>query len=390
MKITFLHRVVFSFALLSTFALAVENTAPMAPKERRVSIIMAATDGSGNPLQGLAKEHLSVTDNGVAGTVLDLRKGDALPLRLGFILFASSNNFAQQQAAAIEIARKVLRPGVDRAFVIPSRGDRLWTPSKLDWQNDSAGLETAVRALEKNVGLPDPFLFEISHYEGTLNRSVTILRYQGGEGTSVFNILWTMMKSDPTPARHAVVAFRDPWAHSPGTGSASPEYTQVIEANHLHLITDAQQAWTPFFIVGLEQPNASAPGALTRSYNPTLTGQGGAMREYHERYDRFIEMAYNAGRVNVQRVADETGGRVWWSTKKNYTDAVSGIVNLLNSQYVLTYSVPVTETAPIEHTLQVNASSPNTRISVQKMYYSRVAPKQSQASPAAAPQSTAK
>jgi hypothetical protein len=49
------------------------------------------------------------------------------------------------------------------------------------------------------------------------------------------------------------------------------------------------------------------------------------------------QRAYDAGRVNVERIAVESGGATYWSTKKNYSDAISAIANQIAGQYIVTF-----------------------------------------------------
>jgi hypothetical protein len=54
--------------------------------------------------------------------------------------------------------------------------------------------------------------------------------------------------------------------------------------------------------------------------------------------DKQLEFQYTMGRQNIERIANETGGRPVWSGKKNYSDAIASIVAEMNSRYVVTFS----------------------------------------------------
>lgn len=337
-----------------------------APQVRRVEILLTATDRSGKPLEKLTKDQLSIVDNDAPAEILDLRSANPIPLHLAFVFLASKTNFSQQQTAAIELAHNVLRPNIDAAFVLTARGDKPWPNPQIQWQTDPNSIEQAIRSLEKNSGLNDPFQFDMSTDNANENRHMTLLHY-GGSGPSLFNVLWTMMKADPTPARHAVVIFRDPWAHSPGFGGI---YTRMVDENHVQLIADAQHLWSAFYIVGVEEPQPVST-ELSQVYAPTKTGAGGYNRVYDQRLQRARDRAYGQGKANVERIATETGGGIWWSTKKNYPDAVTGIGNAVQSQYDVTYSVSAVPSAGSEHLLQVKSNDPNVRVTAQKTYFSR-------------------
>ena len=338
---------------------------PSAP-QRRVTAFISATDRSGKPIRELAKDQISVLDNSESGQILDLRAANQIPLDLGIVLLATKGDFGQQQAAAVDLIHKVLRPNIDHVFVVTAGGDKPWPNPHLEWVTDPIVLEKTIRTLDHNAGLPDAFAFDLNTYEAGQNRHLNIQHYQGG-GSGVFNILWSMMKSDPRPVRRAVVIFRSAWAHSTGLGNT---VNQLVDAQHSRIIADAQQLWIPFYIIGVQEPPA-APPALSKTYAPTFTGAGGYNRVYDQDMERLRERAYNTGQVNLERMAAETGGKIWWSAKKNYSDAVAGIAQALDSSYAVVYAVPVNPSAGPEHTLEVTPSNPTTRISGQKKYYSR-------------------
>jgi VWFA-related protein len=346
---------------------------------RRVTMLLSATDKSGVAVKDFGKDSISVIDNDQVAQVVDVRNANPLPIDLAIVLLASKSNFSQQQNAAVDLVRKVLRPGIDKAFVVTAGGEKPWPSSRLEWQSDPAELEKTIRGLDKNVGMSDAFGYNLTNEAVGNNRGMGLQTYNVG-GFSVFDIVWKMIQSDPQVPRHALVIFRNAWAHSPGF---SREYSKMVEANHNHVIAQAQHLWVPMYVVGVEEP---MPGTnmLARSYTPmTSNGAGGAARAYDEEWDKERDRAYNAGRANVERMAAETGGGVWWGAKKNYQDATNAIANLLQASYAVTYTVPAESTASAEHVLQVKVSNQATRIGVQRTYFSRQAPK---ATPASEPQ----
>jgi VWFA-related protein len=327
--------------------------------------LVTVTDRSGQPFRDLANDRIFITDNSQTGQVLEVRSADQLPLDLGIVLLASKPDFAQQQTAAIELSRKILRPDVDHAFVLVAGGDRPWTKLNVEWQSDPATLEKVIKNLDHNAGLPDAFAWNFSSANGGVNFRMNLQEYVVG-GTGVFNVIWKMMKTDPRPVRRAVVLFRSAWAHSPGYGDT---VTQIIDAKHSRVIADAQQLWIPLYIIGLEEPPPPAPAALSQTYSPIQTGAGGYNRVYDQELEKFRDRAYKFGQVNLERMATETGGKIWWNGKKNYSDAVAGIQNALNSAYAVVYSTPLTAASP-QHGVDLRVDNPNARVFFQKVYYS--------------------
>jgi len=338
-------------------------------QSRRAMILVTATDRSGSPRTQLTEKDLSVVDNDQTGDVVSVSNASQLPLRVAFLLLAGKTSFSQQQTAAIDLAHKILRPNTDRAFVITSRGDKPWPTARLEWQPDADAMEKAVRTLDKSAGFGDPFAFEASTFDAGTDRHRTISQY-GAPGPNVFDVLWTMMKSDPTPARRVVVMFRDPWAHSPGFGGGIR--AQQVEDSHVRLIAEAQQLWTSFYIVPLEEPKA-LPKEQTDIYSPTHSGEGGYNRVYDQNLEKARDRALNGGKDNLERLANETGGRIWWNPRKNYSDAVEGIANALHSQFAVTYAVHASSSAEPKHLLGVKSVNSDVRISSLKAYYSRQA-----------------
>jgi VWFA-related protein len=323
---------------------------PAAAPIRPVSVLFSATDLSGQPIRNLSKEQIRVLDNNSSATVADLRPVAGAPLSVGIVLLASRQNFSKEQAAAADLVQKLIRSDQDRAFVVTAGGRKHWSQANLEWQSDREALKKTISALDKNSGLPDAFTYDLSTYSGDTATSAARwgIESQEGSGTSVFDAVWRMMMVDRRPARRVLVLFRDPWAHAPGLSQQNRDYT---DQKHMQIIAAAQRLHVAIFTIGIEEASPVAGQAAEDiQANYGINGMGDMSREIDRQMSLQKERLYNGGRSNVERLANQTGGHAWWSNNK-FGAAVSGIVNALNGQYLLTF-VPAAAT-PGFHGLKI-------------------------------------
>jgi hypothetical protein len=78
--------------------------------------------------------------------------------------------------------------------------------------------------------------------------------------------------------------------------------------------------------------------------------------------------AYDAGRSNVVRMADSTGGHSWWSSKKNFTDATDAIAKDLLGQYLLIFSPSAVDT-PSPRGLKITTTHNDCRLETPTAFY---------------------
>jgi VWFA-related protein len=345
---------------------------PTPPVRRRfVPVLISVTDGSGNPITGLTKEQLTLTDTNQAVQPLQLYKAPDIPLHLGIVLLCSSASFSQQQAAAIDLVQKSIHPGIDEAFVVAARGKKPWPSERLDWKQDPAELAKTIQALDHDAGLNDAFNFDLKTDEtvGDENAGRSTTQYFGGGGPNVFDAIYAMMGSDPRPSRRVVVIFREAWAHSPGFGI---RVNGAVEGQLNRVIGVAQEMHIATFVIGLEDPkfNGITDNTIGKTYISLHAGDDGGAGTATRQYDREMESAriraYNAGKSNVQRIAADTGGATYWSTKKNYPDAVRAIANQLAGQYIVTFT-PGDAAGPA-HALKVSSSN-GARVLAQTVFF---------------------
>ena len=320
------------------------------PALRPIPVLFSATDSQGRPVLSLTKDQLSILDTLREVEPVQLYKGSDLPLHLGIVLVCNQRTFSQQQAAATDLVNKVIRPGVDEAFVVTARCKKPWPGERLDWKRDPAELAKIISGLDPNSGLADPFNFEFETTDVGLDR-LNLQTFAGG-GVTVFDVAYAMMNSDPRPSRRVLFMFREPWAHSPGFGQRA---NAAVEAQVIRVVAAARQIHVSTFLIGLEdqQFNRITDVNLGQNYNPTFAGQGAASRSYDEHLQQARVRAYEAGRTNVSRLATETGGAVYWSTKKNFSDAVASIANQVAGEYIVTF---VPKDAPTDtHQLKITS-----------------------------------
>jgi len=327
-----------------------------APAEQRMMLMFSATDRDGNPIANVAKSQLSIMDNGHLGKVVDLQAMPDLPIDLGIVLLGRVD-FAQQQAAAIELV-KTLRPGKDRAFVMVAGGDKA-AKAELPWLADQTALINQIKNLDKHVGYPDPFEYNMKRNAAGLERQQT--QEYSADVTSFFDFAWQNYTASPRFARRVLVIFRTPMGHAPGMSGRAKESSQLRQ---LHVVQGSQYFRTPIFIVGIEDLGTymSGPkdiGQISVSINGG-SGDAADMRSKDRMMQRVIEDEYEGGRINLNEIAAESGGRSYWT--KKYTDAIA----VIRSDLTVPYVVSFVASAPAEvHAIKLSAGD-NVRLAVQQ------------------------
>ena len=308
----------------------VSRQAELSPKQGPVvPVLISATDSGGNPITTLTKDQITIVDGNEAVQPIQLLKGSELPLRLGIVLFSSPSSlglynshhleapFSEQKAAAIELIKRTIQTNTDEAFVVTSGKTNLPPSDEFRWTQDPAELTKTIAGMNANVGVSDLL-----------------------DENEIDTIYQMYSSSDPWSTRRTLVIFRTAWSHSPlyGTGEIA-----WIERQTEHVIALAQDLHITTFVVGLED-RTFGTGAFDSSIGRDSVSlpvrpNGGLTSSARDReQDRELAFKYTTGKTNLQRIATETGGTTFWTSKKNCSDAVRAIANQIAGQYIVTFT----------------------------------------------------
>jgi hypothetical protein len=334
------------------------------PTAQKLMLMFSATDASGNPVANLSRSQVAINDNGQLDSISELKAWPDLPVDLGIIFFGKID-FGQQQNAAMELV-KVLRPGKDRAFVMVAGGTKA-VSAELPWASDQSALINQIKNLDRHVGYPDPFEYNVNRTSSGLERN-TVQEYSA-DTTSFLDFAWKNFQSSPRFARRVLVVFRAPMGHAPGMTGRS---RQAAELRQLHAIQGSQFFRTPIFIIGIEDLGMylEGPKDIGEIHVSVNAGSGDAseMRSRDRSMQRVVEQQYDAGRINLNEIAADSGGRSWWGSHKDYAEAIAGI----KAELTVPYLVSFVSTAPAEvHNIKVSAGS-DVRVAVQQTIYQKM------------------
>lgn len=118
-----------------------------------VNVVFTATNGHGKFVRDLSQGDFRVLDNNQPPqSILDFRRETNLPLRVGLLVDDSGSvksRFAFEQNAAISFLQQVVRPVVDRAFII---GFNSHAKLMKDFTDNNAQLSSAIYNLKAGGG----------------------------------------------------------------------------------------------------------------------------------------------------------------------------------------------------------------------------------------------
>ena len=155
-----------------------------------VNVVFTVTDKHGRFVKDLKKEDIKVLDDNQPQEIRSFRSETDLPLRVGLLIDASNSirdRFKFEQEAAIEFLNQIVRPKMDRAFVI---GFDSVAEVTQDYTDNTESLAHGVRLLKAGGGTA---LFDAIYYAC---REKLMNPPQGPPGT-------------PTGSRRAIILLSD-------------------------------------------------------------------------------------------------------------------------------------------------------------------------------------
>lgn len=318
--------------LLPIAAHSQANAPSSTPNTIQLSFI--ARDRSGNPIQGVKLEDLTVLDNGSPATVLTVERGEGIPVRIGILLYSNSSSFKKQQEAAIRMLGN-LRPGVDQAFVVtqaatnnagawPDKSSaRPWPAEQVMWSLNPPELISFVRALQ---------------WDTALIRTPEIAQ--------------KMLALDPDKQfRRIIVQYRDPQSESMVEWGNAPY--RELEERQLKEIAEYQRLNATVYTLGL-------PSSL-RAYGgtPPVNTMSRQNAEY---------LASRAGDSKMERISTMTGGR-YFQGDLDVKSQVTAIQADLENQFIVGFLRPANSKDVNPHKLELRVNRKDVRVSVQSQYY---------------------
>jgi VWFA-related protein len=289
-------------------ALAQEPEPPIRVYVNLVPVTFLATDLNGAPIRDLQRSDLKLTDDQRPRDISFLGRESGLPLTVGLVVDMSASQwrfFARHREDIRTFIKNVLQPG-DRAFLM------------------SFGIRNQVRLVTDVTGSAEELGRGVEALKGC-GRSLNPFACSSPIWSAVFTAARSNMKN--VTGRKALVLLSD------GVDTGGPHtLTDAIEAAQ-----DADAA-----VYTMMSKFAVTPVALLES---------------------------RKAQPKMQRLAQETGGRYFDSSKKDSAAGIfAQIEEELRNLYVVGFSIPETDRDGKFHQLQVETTRAGVKIRARKGY----------------------
>jgi VWFA-related protein len=345
------HRVIFlSFLMLLPLMLGVPASSQQTPSisvdVKVVNVFATVRDKKGQIVSNLGRDDFVLDEDGHPQTITYFARESDLPLTLGLLVDTSLSQrrvLPEERTARYSWLDHMLREDKDKAFVI--HFDRE-VELLQDLTASRQKLESALGLLEMAQPAQDP-----SDQRGGYPR-----RMGGGAGTALYDAVF--LASDEVikkqTGRKALIVLSD------GVDRGSKETLEQAVAS-------AQRADTVVYSILFadEQPYESRGG-----FGGPGGGYGGMGRRGGGQR-RFPQEERPDGKKILERISNETGGRLFEVSKKLPIDEIyNRIEEDLRSQFSLGYTPDRTDSAAAYHKIHLKTKQKDLTVQARDGYYS--------------------
>ena len=326
-----------SLLLLPASSLRSQQQPQIKVEVKVVNVLATVRDKHGQIVSTLGKDDFELEEDGRPQTISYFAKVTDLPLTLGLLVDTSESQrrvLDDERGASHSFIDNMLREDKDKAFVIHFDHE---VELLQDLTSSRQKLESALDLLGAPQLVRDP---------GTNGGA----RGHHGGGTLLYDAVY--LASDEVikkqQGRKALIVLSD------GVDHGSRE--TLVDA-----IMTAQRADTIVYsILFADEPH----------YQNPFGGFGGPGMGRHGGGQRFPQEEHVDGKKILERISQETGGRLFEVSKKQPIDQIyTSIAEELRNQYSLGYT-PAADVAPGYHKIHVTAKQKDMTVQTRDGYYS--------------------
>ena len=341
----------------------------MSVQVKVVNVFATARDKHGKIVNGLSKDDFTLTEDGRPQAIRYFARETDIPLTLGLLVDTSMSQrrvLGEERSASQSFLNQMVREDKDKAFVIHFDRD---VELLQDLTSSHEKLEAALRSLEapqftRTSGRNSPGGGGGSDPNAGRGTGRGSGRYQGG-GTTLYDAVY--LASDELmqkqQGRKAVVVLSD------GVDTGSKETLEEA-------IESAQRANTVVYSILFKDDEAYGNGGGFGRTGISIPGMGGpgmggpGMGRGGRGGRRFPEQHADGKKV-LERISNETGGRLFEVSKKEPVDQIySQIQEELRNQYSLGYTPDRAGAAESGyHKIQVAAKQKDVIVQAREGYY---------------------
>jgi len=321
-----------------------------------VNLLATVRDKHGQIINSLSKDDFALEEDGRPQAIKYFTREADIPLKLGLLVDTSMSTIKalpDERNASAAFLDKVVREDKDSAFLIHfDREVELLqdlTSSKQKLTSATGQIEPTARSDDQNSG---------GQQGGSPGGGRGGHRHFGGGGTLLYDAVY--LASDELmqkqQGRKALILLTD--------GDDRGSKTPLVSA-----IESAQRANTIVYCIYFKGEEPGNFGGFDRGRGGwgRHGGMGGPGGGYPGRYP---QESHEDGKKVLERVAKETGGRMFEISKKEPIDQIfSQIEQELRNQYSLGYTPDRNGTASSYHKIHLAAKDKNDIVQTREGYY---------------------